>query len=1351
MLAPDLQFMVHSPGYPRARVSQGEGFVHRGSRLTQLERHGPVLRGMRRGAEPPEWRLRDFAFAAYSGPNAPGLRQVHFGRRSVWGFASAREHTEEIVVFRKGSDARRKRPESLPRLPSLESSGRFPGAPSAKSGVRESGLAARNHAKASETAAANAMTLAPLALSLLGAASAVLPSCDLKKPTAEVCEEYCTSKCSFYNRSAGDTGQPSTLKLYRLTPPNVTGLRNKNTGDPRGDMGYWLSKKNMSVVCAQDPLAHGCVDYANNLYGIFTVEVDGQFGPYLQCNPVQGGGSHPEFDPLWKDSSNFSCGQSCVVATTKGCYNYGMPDKNGTSGWGDFHCFCDGSQRDGRSVGRAQPPFLAPSTKAFVAPQCGGAAAKLRAGNETMGCREVKNVLKTPAAQAWLRVLGTTDNIAPQRFDWIPSIDGSVVTGEDVMSPPDFAAWWERTLEHGTGDGECFLDVLRVALARRLNLRNFHRLSVVCNEQQLDRRSPWMDSELLVVVRPYKDTRGEEAEEAAAASGERGEGLLAAASSGDLTRLVSLLEMPLDPDCVNENAARGGHLEIVQCLTAARADTNKRDHAACAPLHFAVGHLEVARCLLEAGAERDPGDLAGCTPLYFAAGQGRTEVVRCLLEAKADKDFANFGGRSPLINAAQARFPGKAAPHRPEEFRDSDLSFRTEVPGECSSGKLGPWTRRAGWFGVGDLGGLWYSTPSAGECAKQQALGTKGCTWKEVTSVYKNATCIDSAVDRLVELYGKRCFGTCGLPLNRTSDCYLDCYRDVLMGSAASNLTKIPSQRLVLAWEKAAETCPKVTPQLCRGTQCDPLEDIPELDALVVWDADALKEPKAGTDMFFMMKMRQVSPDTPLSKQFNGEWGFWESFFVPMLDEQQTMQALSLMDPGMCEDHFTAQRLPVTCADRGQVLTIPEDLVVRHTLKVVCKEMEQWSDLVNKIGEDMIMQDTCIIDYKHLKPGDECIEAYHEMTGVEEHARLIKRDFEQLKLPVILTFECDLRPATEWRPDMISLQHKYDAFGTVYHSNLLGGFSSLSGARADPWHPMARLAVNALNKAPGCHSNLTAGRAGRACNSQLLARFPDIRTVLDLGCGDMSWMQCEPQPKPEVQTPNRLRHGLALLTCSSFFGADFAAAGARSMSDMWQCAPSRRQWGVLLATVGTASVSPDSLLIRLANLEQPSRGCVLFYICLFQSVATTLGLVLVYRGPAKLLEACLATGWHFWAAACFLGLRRRCLLAGKRNLGLGLERHGWQRVQAPVCLTIAPRYIMSSEVAMIMLLEVLLGPLLAWLALGEAPPDVTLAAGVVLFVVLLLHEGYSARLARKLPAESKVESCSESTEAESVV
>eukprot|EP00931_Biecheleriopsis_adriatica_P038170 TRINITY_DN21891_c0_g1_i1.p1 TRINITY_DN21891_c0_g1~~TRINITY_DN21891_c0_g1_i1.p1 ORF type:complete len:812 (+),score=183.46 TRINITY_DN21891_c0_g1_i1:60-2495(+) len=265
------------------------------------------------------------------------------------------------------------------------------------------------------------------------------------------------------------------------------------------------------------------------------------------------------------------------------------------------------------------------------------------------------------------------------------------------------------------------------------------------------------------------------------------------------------------------------------------------------------------------------------------------------------------------------------------------------------------------------------------------------------------------------------------------------------------------------------------------------------------WDEDAMKEAKSGTDMFFVMKMRQISSDTPLFKQFNGEWGFWESFFAPILDEQQTMQALSLLDPAMCEDFFSALRLPVTChpcPSGHEVLTIPDDLVVRYSVKVVCKDMDQWAELCNKIGEDMIMQDVCIIDYKHLKPGDECTEAYHEMTGVEDHARLIKRDFELLKLPVVLTFQCDMNVAAEWRPDIVSLQHKYDAFGTVYHSNLLGGFSSLSGARADPWHPMARLAVNALNK--------------------MLARFPDIRSILDIGCGDMAWMRYFLEDNPLV-------------------------------------------------------------------------------------------------------------------------------------------------------------------------------------------------------------------------------------------
>jgi len=262
------------------------------------------------------------------------------------------------------------------------------------------------------------------------------------------------------------------------------------------------------------------------------------------------------------------------------------------------------------------------------------------------------------------------------------------------------------------------------------------------------------------------------------------------------------------------------------------------------------------------------------------------------------------------------------------------------------------------------------------------------------------------------------------------------------------------------------------------------------------WNEDALDDPKAGLDMFFIMRARQITTDTPLGRQFNGEWGFWESFYVPVLDEQQTMEALLLMDPAMVEDHFTMSRLPVTChrcPEGRQILTVSDDYFVKYEVKIACKSMEEWSDLCTKIGDDMIMQEACIVEHKHLKPGDECIEAYHEQTGIEDHARLIKRDFEQLKLPVIATFRCNLR-VVDWEQDMISLRYKFDFTSGIYTGNLMGGFTSMSGAKSDPWNPNARLAINALNK--------------------VMARWSDIRTVLDLGCGDMAWMKYFLQENP---------------------------------------------------------------------------------------------------------------------------------------------------------------------------------------------------------------------------------------------
>lgn len=54
-------------------------------------------------------------------------------------------------------------------------------------------------------------------------------------------------------------------------------------------------------------------------------------------------------------------------------------------------------------------------------------------------------------------------------------------------------------------------------------------------------------------------------------------------------------------------------------------------------------------------------------------------------------------------------------------------------------------------------------------------------------------------------------------------------------------------------------------------------------------------------------------------------------------------------------------------------------------------------------------------------------------------------------------------------------------------------------------------------------------------------------------------------------------------------------------------------------------------------------------------------------------------------------------------------------------LFLAPRYIPAPEVNMIMLLEMPLGPLFVWLALGEQVPAATFAGGGLLFLVLLAN------------------------------
>jgi drug/metabolite transporter (DMT)-like permease len=77
------------------------------------------------------------------------------------------------------------------------------------------------------------------------------------------------------------------------------------------------------------------------------------------------------------------------------------------------------------------------------------------------------------------------------------------------------------------------------------------------------------------------------------------------------------------------------------------------------------------------------------------------------------------------------------------------------------------------------------------------------------------------------------------------------------------------------------------------------------------------------------------------------------------------------------------------------------------------------------------------------------------------------------------------------------------------------------------------------------------------------------------------------------------------------------------------------------------------------------------------------------------------TQWQFWLA----------MVGEGAMMGIG-----------NVTLTIAPKLITGSEVALVLLLEVLLGPFWVWLIYNEAPSVWTLVGGFGLIAVLALHE-----------------------------
>lgn len=104
------------------------------------------------------------------------------------------------------------------------------------------------------------------------------------------CERFCRYECSI-----NGTKTPDKMTIYRMTMKDVYDLTDKDSGDVAGDVSFVLSKKNNAFYCRQNPGDFMCNDLAQfsgddanstDLILEMVIETDGQWGVYLECNPL---------------------------------------------------------------------------------------------------------------------------------------------------------------------------------------------------------------------------------------------------------------------------------------------------------------------------------------------------------------------------------------------------------------------------------------------------------------------------------------------------------------------------------------------------------------------------------------------------------------------------------------------------------------------------------------------------------------------------------------------------------------------------------------------------------------------------------------------------------------------------------------------------------------------------------------------------------------------------------------------------------------------------------------------------------------------------------------------------------
>lgn len=103
------------------------------------------------------------------------------------------------------------------------------------------------------------------------------------------------------------------------------------------------------------------------------------------------------------------------------------------------------------------------------------------------------------------------------------------------------------------------------------------------------------------------------------------------------------------------------------------------------------------------------------------------------------------------------------------------------------------------------LGGNWYSTQAAGECKPGQAIGS-GCWWRLIREVRNvNATCVNGRVVNRVIASRPACWQGCPQPTNTSSECWINCLFETIVGNATAT-PPVPSMQkaeLIGAFEGA--------------------------------------------------------------------------------------------------------------------------------------------------------------------------------------------------------------------------------------------------------------------------------------------------------------------------------------------------------------------------------------------------------------------------------------------------------------------------------------------------------------------------------------------------------------------